>query len=99
MSVYVSSFVVLTAFCVGPLLALANSAPRPGEIALVVTWPGTDPTALIEDSGGRIVGPTTAFMGTLAVAEDSVFLSQLRSNGALLVRDGTLIARLCGVAT
>lgn len=99
MSVYVYCFVLTAAFCAGPLLALANALPAPGQITLVITWPGTDAVGVVEHSGGRIIGPTMALMGTLAVADHPSFFSELRSNGALLVRDGTLIARLCGVAT
>ncbi len=97
MSVFAHCFVLAVAVCAGPVLAIANSPASPGAIALVIASPGTDLFALVEDSGGRVIGPNTAIVGALAVSDDPSFLNSLHARGAVMVRDGTMVARMCGV--
>lgn len=97
MSVLVNGLVLTAAFCSGPVIALTSAKPTPAEIMLVVAAPGTNTAALIEYSGGRAIGPDASVLGALAIADSEAFVERLKANGAWLVRDGTLIAQLCGV--
>ncbi len=98
MSVLVYGFVLITAFLAGPALTLASAPPVAGEIALVLAPPGQDIEEIVVSSGGQVIGPTSSLFGTLALAKDPAFLTELTAQGAWLVLDGTFIARLCGVS-
>ena len=97
MSFYTHSFVCAVALCAGPLLSIAAARPEAGSVVLVITGPITDTGALIEQSGGRMIGPLSGVMGTLAVSHDAAFFDRLDQNGAWAVTNGTLLAQICGV--
>lgn len=83
--------------CTGPVLAIATVEPVAGDVVLVVAGPFSDVDTLVEQSGGRIIGPASGTFGTFATSPDPTFFDQLEANGAWAVTDGTLIAQLCGV--
>jgi len=97
MKFFTHSFVCAVALCAGPLLAIAAEKPVAGDIVLVISGPFADTGVLIEESGGRMVGPLSGAMGTLAISQDAAFFDRLEENGAWAVTNGTLLAQICGV--
>ena len=81
----------------GPLLALACSKPDPGSIALVISPPWIERDTVIEASNGRLIGPTSAFLGSFAISTEPEFAQLLKENGIWFVVDGSGIASLCGI--
>jgi hypothetical protein len=98
MSAFAQACVISAALCTGPVLALANAKPVPGEVTLVLASPGAEISELVAESGGRLVGPVTGFIGALAISTDPTFHSELKSNGAWFVFNGKQLAQLCGVS-
>jgi hypothetical protein len=82
----------------GPLLALTQSRPRPGEIVIVASLPWSEaPAVLIERAGGKRVGPDATPIAVLAIFEDRDFIASLKDAGAWLVLDGQSLSAFCGV--
>lgn len=98
MPVIAYASVLTVALLAGPAIVLANAKPVPGEIVLVISPNERGRAALIQQSGGRILGPETALLGALAISDNPDFPDTLKSDGAWLVLDGRQFALLCGVA-
>jgi hypothetical protein len=104
MPVFVVAFCLFLAAAAGPLVALAGAAarpPAPGDVMLVVA-PADRRAAALSAAGARPVGPAGAPLAGLAAqagpGADPGLPRRLRAAGAWLVLDGTVLARLCGVA-
>ena len=83
-----------------PALALIGAPASSTGPRLVLFAPWQDGVALVRLAGGAPVGPTVAPMGILAYAPDAPdFDTRLREAGALAVMDGSVLARICGLAT
>ena len=80
---------------VGPVAALAL-APNPAAGAPVLVI-APDPARLVEEAGGHVVGPRIARWAVLVEGGPEV-IEALDASGAWLVRDGTRIAAICGLA-
>lgn len=83
----------------GPVLAIANAEPIPGEISLVIGPPWRSLEALVTASDGKLIGPGANRYGALAVSDNPDFFDDLKASGAWFVLDGTRMAQLCGVET
>ena len=81
----------------GPAIAFFSSPPVPGEPVLVVGHDSAQREWIVEQAGGRLVGPEDATWGSLAVSKESEFVKELHASGAWIVIDGRAAARLCGV--
>lgn len=79
-----------------PLGSLLAAPPRPSAPVLVLVPPWIDAVSLVASAGGRVVGPASAPMAVLAYSDDSEFAQNLLRSGALGVRDGSVLADLCG---
>lgn len=104
MPVLVVATCLFLAAAAGPLVALSAAAarpPAPGGVMLVVA-PERTRAALLAAAGARPVGPADAPLASLAVqagpVADPGLPRRLRSAGAWLVLDGTVLARLCGAS-
>jgi hypothetical protein len=53
---------------------------------------------IVRNSGGRVIGPASAPLASLAVSDDPEFIERLRSFGTFMVLDGRSIAQLCGAS-
>ncbi|WP_116087551.1 hypothetical protein [Tropicimonas sp. IMCC34011] len=95
-------FFSLTLLILGPLLAApvlaAAGRPVEGARTLLVVGPSHGLTDILRRAGGRPIGPTQAPMALLAVAEThpETFAERLKTEGAWLVVDGAIAARICG---
>lgn len=98
MSLFTHSFVCAAALCAGPVLSITATEPVAGDVVLVIASPFSDIKTLVEQSGGRILGPETGAIGSLAISDNSAFFDELKEHGAWAVTDGGLLAQLCGVA-
>jgi hypothetical protein len=81
----------------GPVLALLSAQPGDGPL-MVLAWPWTDPVGLVSRAGGWIVGPDVTTIAVFAWSDAPEFAARLHEAGALLVRDGRLLAQICGVS-
>ena len=76
-------------------LLQASLAPlEPDSPVLVVHPPWVDTSALLDQAGGREIGPLSATFGVLALG-GSGFAEKLQAAGAWAVLNGRLIAELC----
>ncbi len=87
------------AFCllVAPVLTLVSAPVQAGGPLIVVASPRTDLTAIVEKSGGWVVGVTRAPLAIMGFSESEDFEQRLRQNGAWAILDGETLAWLCGV--
>ena len=69
-----------------------------GPIALVIAPPWLDAEAIIHAAGGAIVGPFQSPFAMLAQSDDPDFAQSLLASGIWAVRDGRVIAQLCGTS-
>lgn len=69
-------------------------APPESPILLVIVPPWEDGAQIVAQAGGRIVGPDP---GLLTVLAADATPQALRAAGAVMVADGTVAARLCGL--
>lgn len=84
---------------VSPALALMTApVTADSDIVLVLHAPWQSGAALVEAAGGRMIGPEQTAFALFAEGEQSEFLENLKTGGALAF-DGTAIAALCGVKT
>jgi hypothetical protein len=95
----VLAFVLLLAGLAGCLAlefaSAANGLPPPeGPVLLVVVPPWEEGAQIVAQAGGRIVGPDPGWLTVLAADATP---EALRDAGAVMVADGTLAARLCGL--
>lgn len=81
----------------GPSAALVAAPPRLDAPMLVILPPGSDAAALLAAAGARAVGPLVAPMALLATGEGADLPERLKAAGAWAVRDGAVLARICGV--
>lgn len=88
---------LLLAALAGPSAALVAAPPRADAPMLVILPPGADAAALLAAAGARAIGPLGAPMAVLATGEGADLPARLRAAGAWAVRDGAVLARLCGV--
>lgn len=72
------------------------AAPLSGQPVLVIFPPWVDGDALVERVGGKRIGPTLAPLALLATSDNANFEKKLQENGIWAVRDGTVLAQLCG---
>lgn len=91
------SLVLVFVLLAGPFLALAGSKPMPGEVMLVIGPGSTARQEMIQETGGRVIGPEMAHFGAFALSEREDFASALLEQGAWFVIDGRQVAFLCGV--
>ena len=82
---------------VSPALALVSQgAPRPGDVALIIRSPWSDPIdTIIANSGMQTIVPVEAPIGTLVVLGSVHSVTQLYENGAWLVVNGERILEIC----
>ena len=92
------SLMFLLSLVAAPRAVVLSSTPVPGAPVLVVFAPGSDGAARIAAAGGRDIGPERAPMGYLAVSENVDFQQRLEDEGAWVVADGAMLARICGVS-
>lgn len=78
-------------------IMLARATPQTGAPVVVVAPPWTSAAELAVQAGGRLIGPTDAPLGTLAIFDDPGFPERLRAAGAWAAFDGARLAALCGV--
>ncbi|CUH77465.1 hypothetical protein [Tropicibacter naphthalenivorans] len=81
------------------IIPFASAAPaRADALVLVVgpPWSG-GAAALVERTGGRLVGPVQAPFAALAQFDGVLPDAQLRAMGAWAVTDGQRIALICGI--
>jgi len=81
---------------IAPLGTILLAKPQSGQPILVILPPWLDGDALVERSGGHRIGPTLAPLALLAASRDVEFVENLRRSGAWAVRDGSVLAKLCG---
>jgi hypothetical protein len=71
---------VLATVMAGPLLALAQSKPRAGEIIVVASPPCSEaPAVVVERAGGTLVGPDATPIAVLAIVESADFVERPRA--------------------
>jgi len=87
---------LILAALAGPSAALLAAPPQRGEPVLVIVPPNADADALLAAAGARPVGPLTAPLAVLATGDGEDLAERLLSAGAWAVRDGAVLARLCG---
>ena len=87
----------LSLVLMAPVGALVAAPPKAGTPVIVIVPPWLDADKMVSLAGGQIVGPTSAPLAVLAVSDDPSFVRNLLISGALGVRDGSLMANLCGV--
>lgn len=80
----------------GPAAALFAAPPREGVPVLVIL-PRQDRAAILAAAGAVAVGPIEAPLAVLAQGDGADLAARLMAAGAWAVRDGTALARLCGV--
>ncbi|WP_407494016.1 hypothetical protein [Pseudooceanicola sp. MF1-13] len=84
----------------GPLLPLLTMPPADGDLVLVLSPPWADAMSIIDQAGGRPVGPETSWIGAFAQVDQMTqvagFADRLKQAGAWAAFDGTAIAALCG---
>ena len=80
-----------------PSAALVAAPPRADAPVLVILPPGADAAALLAAAGARPIGPLVAPMAVLAAGDGADLPARLRAAGAWAVRDGAVLARICGV--
>lgn len=82
-----------------PVVMVLADPPREGWPVLVVVPPWQDSVAIVQQTGGRVVGPIAGSFAILAVGDGADFATRLRKEGAWAVRDAQPVLRLCGVET
>lgn len=82
----------------GPAAALLAAPPRAGEPVLVILPPMADAAGLLAAAGARPIGPLEAPLAVLATGEGADLAERLKRAGAWAVRDGAVLARICGAA-
>lgn len=87
----------LSLVLMAPVGALVAAPPKAGTPVIVIVPPWLDADKMVSLAGGQIVGPTSAPLAVLAFSDDPSFVKNLLLSGALGVRDGSLMANLCGV--
>lgn len=87
--------IAFAAVC-GPAAALVAAPPRPGEPVLVILPPGVSADAVLAAAAARPIGPVEAPMAVLATGDGADLAKRLVAAGAWAVRDGAVLARLCG---
>lgn len=80
-----------------PFGTLLAAPPKAGTPVIVIVPPWLDGDRLVASAGGQVVGPTSAPLAVLAFSDDPDFADHLLLSGALGVRDGSLLANLCGI--
>jgi hypothetical protein len=80
-----------------PFGALVAAPPQVGMPVIVFVPPWLDADRLVVSAGGQVIGPQSAPMAVIAYSTDPNFPRDLLQSGALGVRDGSLVARLCSV--
>lgn len=80
----------------GPFLPLFALPGGTGGMLLVVTPPWTNSLTVIQDAGGRPIGPERSLLGRLATSDTQDFADRLRSAGAWMILDGQAVSALCG---
>ncbi|MFZ3582289.1 hypothetical protein ACOI1H_08985 [Loktanella sp. DJP18] len=81
----------------GGLVTLTSSVAVTGQPVLVLSAGGAKSReSLVAQSGGRLIGLSTAPLASLAVSDDPHFLPRLRASGAVMVLDGRAFSSLCG---
>jgi hypothetical protein len=80
-----------------PLGALFAAPPKVGSPVIVFVPPWLDADRLVTLAGGQVIGPETAPLAVLAYSNNPTFPRDILLLGALGVRDGSLVARLCSV--
>ncbi|QFS81880.1 hypothetical protein FIU97_03740 [Roseivivax sp. THAF40] len=89
--IIVPVFLVATLFA-GPLAALAMAPEaEPGDPMLVLAW---EPGRVIEQAGGRPIGPVGAPLAMMAQGDDG-FSARLSAFGAWAVLDAGWLGALC----
>lgn len=88
----------LSVTLLSPLAVALAGAPQDGRPVLVLLSPWTDADTIVRSAGGQIIGPLSAPFATLAYSQEPDFAARLRAAGAVAVRDGQQLAKLCGVA-
>tara|TARA_R100000935_G_scaffold14528_1_gene29065 strand:+ start:14 stop:361 length:348 start_codon:yes stop_codon:yes gene_type:complete len=92
-------FLFLMVVTSGSLVAVVSANPVPGEPVLILSAQGVlSREHIVRSSGGRLIGPTSAPLASLAVSDDPEFVERLRSLGTFMVLDGRSIAQLCGAS-
>ncbi|APX12739.1 hypothetical protein BWR18_14380 [Tateyamaria omphalii] len=82
-----------------PLAGLTLQPPKQSDLRLVFLAPWQDADMLAQSAGGTLVGPQQALFAALVQTDDPArFDQRARDFGAFGVRDGAVIAALCGVA-
>jgi hypothetical protein len=74
----------------------ALARPPNGPIALVIAPPWMDTAGIVAASGGRLIGPVQSPFAVLAESGDPGFSENLLARGIWAVRDGSVVAQLCG---
>lgn len=101
---------ILNAVCLTAALAVAGGASvaatlgparaEAGEPLLVIAPPwGQGAAALVKAAGGTLLGPVDAPFAVLARFDTVEAAVRLLDNGAWAVRDGRIVASICGVKT
>lgn len=95
---------MIRAYCLAGCAVVAGSvgsllaAPVPDEgPLLVVVAPWHSPSAVVKAAGAAEISPLSTRFATLAFANEPSAIARLRDEGAWLIRNGGLLARICGV--
>lgn len=91
-----SALMAMVAFA-GPALALISTPPGDGPL-LVIAPPSISATELVRQANGWAIGPDVTSLTVLAWSNAPNFSDSLHEAGALLVRDGRILADICGVS-
>ncbi|MDJ0820979.1 MAG: hypothetical protein QNJ09_04095 [Paracoccaceae bacterium] len=92
------SLMLVMVFGLSVATLLGPAEPMPGRPVLVIAPPwGGDASAIVTAAGGQLIGPVQAPLAALALFDGAVPVEDMRLGGAWGVRDGAVIARICGV--
>lgn len=92
-------FLIFAGLSLGFLAPFGAALARPpnGPIALVIAPPWMDTAGIIAAYGGRLIGPFQSPFAVLAESADPEFSNNLLASGIWAVRDGSVVAQLCGI--
>lgn len=86
-----------TLLLTGAFVSLASLPRGTSDLVLVISSPWVDGVDLVEQAGGRPIGPQSNALATLAAGDDAdSFIKRVGQAGAWAILDGAALAALCG---